>query len=72
VLTTTLAAADPDTMHHTLGRDHLALVLIAALVVALWPGGSLTPLAEAGLYIAPLALFVGSLAAFDRVDRAGD
>lgn len=48
-------------MHHALRRDHVVLLLVVALIVALWPAGSLAPLAEAGLYIAPLALFVGSL-----------
>lgn len=55
-------------MHLTLGRDHLVIALAAAALFVLWPAGSLAPLAEAGLYIAPLALFVGSLALADRLE----
>jgi hypothetical protein len=56
-------------MHRTLGRDHLALVLVVGLLVALWPAGSLVPLAEAGLYVAPLALFAASLSLLERLER---
>jgi hypothetical protein len=55
-------------MYLSLGRDRLVLVLVAAALFVLWPGGSVAPLAEAGLYIAPLALFVGSLSLADRLE----
>jgi hypothetical protein len=58
-------------MHHTLCRDHVVLLLVVVLVVALLPAGSLAPLAEAGLYIAPLALFVGSLSIVERLEARG-
>jgi hypothetical protein len=66
--TVTLLAPVVWAMFLSLGRDHLALALAAAVLFVLWPGGSVAPLAEAGLYIAPLALFVGSLAVADRLD----
>lgn len=56
-------------MHLTLRRDHVVLALVLALLVALWPSGSLVPLAEAALYVAPLALFVGSLSLIGFVER---
>lgn len=61
-------------MHRTLRRDHVVLLLVVGLIIALWPAGSLAPLAEAGLYIAPLALFVGSLSLVELVEtrRAND
>jgi hypothetical protein len=58
-------------MHHTLRRDHVVLLLVVSLVVALWPAGSLAPLAEAGLYVAPLALFVGSLSVVEFLETRG-
>lgn len=56
-------------MHRTLRRDHVALALTAALIAALLPAGSLVPLAEAGLYVMPLALFVGSLSVVELVEE---
>ncbi|WP_254821176.1 hypothetical protein [Haloglomus halophilum] len=58
-------------MHHTLRRDHVVLLLVVVLVVALLPAGSLASLAEAGLYVAPLALFVGSLSVVEFLETRG-
>ncbi len=58
-------------MHLTLRRDHVVLLLVVSLVVALWPAGSLALLAEAGLYVAPLALFVGSLSVVEFLETRG-
>jgi hypothetical protein len=54
-------------MHRTLRRDHVVLAVAVVLIAVLLPAGSLGPLAEAGLYVAPLALFVGSLSLVELV-----
>jgi hypothetical protein len=55
-------------MHPTLDQDHVLLALVVGTLIALWPAGSLVPLAEAGLYLAPFALFVVSLTVADALE----